>query len=171
MFREEIFSEEIQTLEQEDYTTERNKPMPNRIHGTLQSAASRLLYNRYGDRYSFPSEVTLDTQPRSSAPDILVYPKKRLSLSDAEAKEKEMPLTTIEIQSPSQSPEELIEKARELYFPAGVKSAWVVIPAAMSIRVILPDNRSFLFTLSDELHDPVTDIRLPVEKVFEDIDW
>jgi len=38
------------------------------------------------------------------------------------------------------------------------------------VSVILPDDRSFLFT-TGELHDPVTDIRISLDKIFENIDW
>ena len=85
------------------------------------------------------------------------------------AKETEMPLTTIEIQSPSQSLEDLVAKAWEYYFPAGVKSAWVFIPALKAVRIILPGDQNFLF-ISGEANDPTNGIRIPVEKIFEGID-
>ena len=82
----------------QDCETERNKPIPNRIHGTIQTRMVVLL-DQYSDRYQFSSEVTLDTTPPST-PDILVFPKKQLNWKTVEAREKEMPITTIEILSP-----------------------------------------------------------------------
>jgi len=46
----------------------------------------------------------------------------------------EPPLLTIEIQSPSQSPEEMIDKVKQ-YFQFGVKSSWVVFPALKGVSV------------------------------------
>ncbi|TAK43493.1 MAG: Uma2 family endonuclease, partial [Saprospiraceae bacterium] len=123
MMKDDVFTEEPRKVET-DYETERNKPMPNIIHGTIQTKISVLLTIQYGDRFDFPNEVTLDTRPKATTPDICIYPKKNRSLKQVLAKETEMPLTTIEIQSPSQSPEDLVAKAWEYYFPAGVKSAW-----------------------------------------------
>jgi Uma2 family endonuclease len=169
MIEETALAEDIRTTEA-DYETERNKPMPNRIHGRIQQNIGFQLKLNYEDQFSIESEVTLNTQPKSSTPDICIYPKTRLRLKDIQAKTADMPLTTIEIQSPSQSPEILIAKAWDSYFPAGVRSAWVVIPAMKAVRIILPDEQSFLF-ISGEIHDPATDIRISVEKVFEDMDW
>ena len=57
------------------YEIERNKPMPNFIHRVIQTKLSTLLNNNYGDKYLFPSELSLVTTP-SSTPDICIYPKK-----------------------------------------------------------------------------------------------
>ena len=122
-----------------DYETERNKPMPTRIHGTIQSRINFLLQTAYGDRYDFPNEVSLNTLPPTT-PDILVYPKKKLSVRETAAKEQEMPITTIEILSPSQTVDELAEKAWNIYFPAGVQSAWLVVPQLKTVSILSPTN-------------------------------
>ena len=166
--KDDVFTEETRTVET-DYETERNKPMPNRIHGHIQHKIGFQLEIKYGTQFNIESEVTLDTQPKSSTPDICIYPKGNLRLKDIQAKATEMPLTTIEIQSPSQSPEDLVAKAWEYYFPAGVKSAWVFIPALKAVRIILPGDQNFLF-ISGEANDPTNGIRIPVEKIFEGID-
>ena len=169
MFKEDVLIEDAQTVST-DYETERNKPMPNRIHGNIQAEIIFLLKLDYRDKYDFSSEVTLDTQPKATTPDICVYPKKILHLKDMTAKEPEMPIAAIEIQSPSQSPEVLIKKAWDYYFPAGIKSFWMVIPSLKTVRIVLPDNQNLIFTENDELHDPVADIRISVKKIFEGIE-
>lgn len=149
------------------YEIERDKPMPNLIHGVLQSKINGLLL-KYDDKYMFPSELSLATTP-SSTPDICIYPRKKLSLLNVAAKETEPPITTIEIQSPSQSIDELLNKAWNLYFPMGVKSAWIVIPALKAIQLFLPDGQKMLFT-TGLLKDPVTNIEINLESVFEDLE-
>jgi hypothetical protein len=42
-----------------DYEIERGKPMPNRIHGTLQSIINMLLSTAYKSRFHFPNETAL----------------------------------------------------------------------------------------------------------------
>ena len=67
------------------YETERNKPLPNRIHGAIQTKISSYLDNKYEDKYQIVSEVSLATEP-SSTPDIYIFPHKKLSLKTIQAK-------------------------------------------------------------------------------------
>ncbi len=150
-----------------DYETERNKPMPNRIHGALQSQIIFLLKTLYANDFQFPSELSLATNP-STTPDICIYPKKKLNLREVAAKETEMPITTIEILSPNQTLEELAAKAWDIYFPAGVKSAWIVVPELKAIQLLLPNGEMQLF-YKDEIFDPTTSIQISVPQVFEDL--
>jgi Uma2 family endonuclease len=115
----------------------------------------------------FPNELSLATTPPTT-PDICIYAKKKLDVREVEAKESKMPITTIEIISPSQTLEELQDKAWDIYFPAGVQSAWVVVPELKAIQILFPEGQQQVF-VKDELTDPVTGIRISVEKVFEDL--
>ena len=150
------------------YEIERNKPMPDYIHGLLQLQIGYLLKSAYQKQYHFLSELTLATTPNST-PDICIYPTKKVSRKNTKAKTEKAPITTIEIQSPSQSIEALQQKAWDLYFPMGVKSSWIVIPALRGIQILLPDNTELFFN-SNLLKDPVTGIEIEIEKVFEDIE-
>ncbi|MBL7795803.1 MAG: Uma2 family endonuclease [Saprospiraceae bacterium] len=115
----------------------------------------------------FISELSLDSTPPST-PDICIYPKRKLDVRTVAAREKDVPLTTIEIISPSQSVNELMHKAWDIYFPLGVKSAWIVVPELKGIHIVLPDDTNFFFN-TGMLTDPATGIEIPVEKVFEDL--
>jgi Uma2 family endonuclease len=157
----------FETETHSDYETERGKPMPNIIHGTIQAQLVFLLKTYFGDRYIFPSELSLATNP-STTPDVSIYPKRKLDLRETEAKEAQMPLTAIEILSPSQTIEELQDKAWDIYFPAGVLSSWVVLPSIKAIQILTPDGQSRLF-YENTLIDPATGIQLDIKKVFEDL--
>jgi len=165
MYKEEAFVESPDT--RNDYETERNKPMPNKIHGVIQGKLSFLLQLQYGDQFIFPNELSLDTQP-GSTPDICAYPKTKLDVKSVEAKEKNPPITTIEILSPSQSFNELMHKAWDLYFPMGVKSSWIVVPELKAIHIIMPNDENLYFA-TGTLTDPATGIEVSIEKVFEDL--
>jgi Uma2 family endonuclease len=166
MLKDEIFIDTDTVVEQEDYVAERNKPMPNILHGNLQSDIVFQLRLKYDSLYDFPTEVSLKIEP-GATPDILVYPKRASFVrSDIKAKEAEMPLTTIEIISPSQSIDVMAKKVREQYFPAGVKSAWIVVPAFKAVHVMLPGDNNLYFDKGD-LHDPATNIELSIDKIFE----
>lgn len=150
-----------------DYEIERNKPIPNIIHGAVQAQIGFLLKENYSDHYMVIGELSLETTP-GSTPDICVYPKKKLNVKNTPARETEPPLTTIEILSPSQSFNELMHKAWDLYFPMGVKSAWIVVPELKAVHIIMPDENNLYFA-SGMLTDPATGIELPVERIFEDL--
>ncbi len=150
-----------------DYEIERNKPIPNIIHGAVQAQIGFLLKENYSDHYMVIGELSLETTP-GSTPDICVYPKKKLNVKNTLARETEPPLTTIEILSPSQSFNELMHKAWDLYFPMGVKSAWIVVPELKAVHIIMPDENNLYFA-SGMLTDPATGIELPVERIFEDL--
>ena len=150
------------------YEIERNKPIPDYIHGLLQLHIGFLLKSAYKKQYHFLSELALATTP-GSTPDICIYPKKKVTRKNTKAKTEEAPITTIEIQSPFQSIETLQEKAWDLYFPMGVKSAWIVIPALKGVQILLPDNTELYFN-DGKLKDPFTEIELDIETIFEDID-
>jgi len=155
---------EIETFT--DYETERGKPMPNIIHGTIQGKLSRILWNAYEDQFIFPNETSLATEP-STTPDICIYSKRKLDVREVEAKETEMPLTAIEILSPSQTIDFLQSKVWNIYFPAGVGSVWIVVPQLKSIQLLTRDGEEVFHKTI--LNDPTTGIKINVEKVFEDL--
>jgi hypothetical protein len=47
----------VSPADENDYVTERNKPLPNRMHGVIQSKLSVLL-SQCGKRYQLQNEVT-----------------------------------------------------------------------------------------------------------------
>ncbi len=77
----------------------------------------------------------------------------------------EMPLTTIEIVSPTQSNDEILAKF-ERYFFAGVQSCWLVIPSFQPISVYSSINKFKFFTTEMILADPKTNIELRLSDVF-----
>ncbi len=168
MIYEDVFIATQPDIEQEAYETERGKPMPNIIHGTIQNKIGFLLQKGYGDRFIFPDELNLDTKPNSKAPDLCIYPKRKLDLRAVTPKEATVPITTIEIQSPSQSIDELQKKVWDIYFPFGVKTAWIVIPALKAVQILTADDGQFFFN-SGMLTDPETKIQLSIEQIFEDL--
>lgn len=149
------------------YEIERNKPMPTHVHGLIQANLIGLLII-YRKLFGIVSEVTLDTNPKTT-PDVCVLQRRKAVRSESESKLQEAPLITIEIQSPSQSIEVLQRKVIEQYFPMGVQSAWVVIPALKGIQVLFPDG-SEQFYNDGVLKDKATGIEIDVASVFEDIE-
>jgi Uma2 family endonuclease len=74
-------------------------------------------------------------------------------------------LLTIEIQSPSQSPDELIEKT-DRYFAFGVAWCWIVFPAMKGVSVYSAPGVYRFFHDDDQLTDTTLNIELALGKVF-----
>ncbi len=150
-----------------DYEIERGKPMPSRNHALIQGRLTVLL-DTYSDDFTIFPEVDLDFKPKGATPDLCIYPKMHIDFSEEdEIKMKEPPITAIEILSPKQALEEVILKARKIYFANQVQSVWVVLPSLRSIA-LLQDAKSDpqFFTSADTLSDPATGIQINVGEVF-----
>ena len=148
-----------------DYEIERGKPMPNLTHGALQANLIIQLAIKHDNIFRIASEVALATIPDGTTPDIVVYPKRTLNFVNETAKQTEPPLLAIEIQSPSQSNDDMIQKTYQ-YFDFGVKSCWIVFPAMKGIAVYYnPDDYEF-FHHNDILKDTLLNIEIDLKKIF-----
>ncbi len=109
------------------------------------------------------SELSLLIDGKEYLPDISVYPWRKLNLNDDIVKTTEMPLLAIEIVSPFQGVQDLIEKAK-VYLRAGIRSVWLVHPFTRSISVITPEGTTHYH--EGTLHDP-TGMTLDLAAIFD----
>ena len=158
---EAILEQELST-----YERERNKPMPDTIHAAIQSNLLFELKLRYRETYRSLSELSLATLPDGITPDVAIYPAFPLDYDHRTAKRADAPLVCIEIQSPSQSTEEMVEKTH-IYFDFGVQSCWVVLPAVQGIFVYDRPGHYEFYHSDQTLHDPNVGIDLPLPILFE----
>ncbi|GAA4406496.1 hypothetical protein GCM10023187_26000 [Nibrella viscosa] len=77
----------------------------------------------------------------------------------------DIPLTVIEIVSPSQADTEILAKF-EQYFNAGVKSCWLVMPSLKAIAVYSAIGQYEFFKENTTLVDWATGIEIPLNEVF-----
>ncbi len=148
------------------YELERGKPMPSINHSIVQLNVGFELKTRYRDQFRFMSEINIDVAGRVMVPDIGIFPRMAADMANDSIVSQQLPLTTIEILSPSQALDELIDKTTA-YFQVGVKSCWIVAPKARGVFVYAaPDNYTF-FHNDQTLADPATGIELPLPALFE----
>lgn len=112
------------------YEKERGKPIPSLDHSLIQLRLVHVLLRDYDKLFTFASELSLELSPKDATSDVCVYPKmsRQIGRQADVIKMKEPPIITIEILSPTQTLDTVIEKIRTQYFPNGVQSSWVVIP-------------------------------------------
>ena len=147
-----------------DYERERGKPMPSFNHGKLQARLSQQLLNQYEDQYDVLSELSLEAPNPAYVPDLCLFLAEPSNWREDEIRVSEVPLTVIEIISPSQTDTELTAKSTA-YFAAGVKSYWLVQPVLRTIFVLLPIGDELVFH-NDVLTDPTNGVSIDLKKVF-----
>ena len=157
----------METLEiLSDYELERNKPLPNTTHSVLQSNLVFELRQKSFNQFRILSELALDTVPNGSTPDLVIYPYFEVDFgAEYPSRRSDPPLLTIEIQSPSQSLDEMVDKAN-VYFAFGVKSCWIVQPRIKAILVFSQPNQYNFYQDGDLLKDPNLNIELNLSHVF-----
>ncbi|CCH52432.1 protein of unknown function DUF820 [Fibrisoma limi BUZ 3] len=149
-----------------DYERERGKPIPTLNHSVIQGNLMFALQLHYRQQYSLLPEINLSMPERPDAvPDIAIYPKLQIDFLHDVTAMTEMPLTAIEIVSPSQSDAEILAKF-ERYFNAGIKSCWLVMPSFKAIAVYTSIDQYEFFKSDTTLSDPVTGISIPLGEVF-----
>ncbi|GAB4051167.1 Uma2 family endonuclease [Spirosoma litoris] len=149
-----------------DYERERGKPMPTLNHAYLQKNLLVSLDYRYRKTYTILSELNITMPERpDTVPDIAIYPKLQIDFLHDVTSMTAMPLTVVEIVSPSQSDAEILTKF-ERYFNAGIQSCWLVMPSLQAIAVYSAIGKYQFFTDTTTLIDSATGIELVLSEIF-----
>ncbi len=140
--------------------------MPTLNHAILQNNLTFLLNLHYRKTYSILPElnITMPTRP-DTVPDIAIYPKLESDFLHDTTSMTQMPITVVEIISPSQGLDEILAKF-ERYFNAGVQSCWLAMPGFQAISVYTAITEYRFFTRIETLVDPTTNIELPLSEIF-----
>ncbi len=147
-----------------EYEIERGKPMPSFNHAVIQARISKEILVQYEEQFTVGSEMSLISTTPPTVPDLSIFPTTPINWMQDEVKVTRIPLTVVEILSPSQTVTELTDKAK-LFFSTGVKSYWLVQPSFRIIMVLRPDEEELVFH-NDILTDPTNGISLDLKKVF-----
>ncbi len=134
---------------------------PSYNHAYLQAKLSGLLQH---EKYSVLSAFTLDINGKDYIPDICVYPKKTITWFHDIIKSSEMPLTAIEIVSPTQTIQEILDKFR-IYFKAGIKSCWLIEPVTNTVIIFYSDENGERF-VTGEVTDKILDLKITKDQIF-----
>ena len=148
-----------------EYLLERGKPMPSKNHSKLESRLSFLLNRDYEDIYDTFVELSLELIAGRATPDLCLFKPEPSDWLEDEIRVKIAPLCVIEIVSPRQSTQDLVDKL-DLYFEAGVQSCWIVIPTFKMIN-IFHSKHDYKTFMVGELIDEKLNIRLNLEEVFK----
>lgn len=116
------------------------------------------------ETYSVFSELTLKFEKEYVA-DICLYPKRSINFASGDViKVTDIPLLIVEILSPTQGTQEVLDKFVQ-YFQAGVQSCWLVIPVTQTVTVYSSMDQAKTFTDGD-IVDASLDITLSIHAFF-----
>ncbi len=149
---------------EKEYLQERGKPMPSKNVARLKSIFTKIL-GEYEISYDIYLNLSLELSTGKATPDLCFFKPEVSDWLEDEIRVKNAPLGVIEIVSPKQSTQDLVDKL-DLYFGAGVLSCWIVIPTFKMINIFHAkhDYKTFM---SGELLDEKLGIRLNLEEVFK----
>jgi Uma2 family endonuclease len=116
----------------------------------------------FRDRFPIFSELTLELDSREWTPDLSGYPKTDVDLVHDEV-HLTAPLLAVEIASPTQNVQDLVEKIAYL-LEAGVESSWLVQPT-LRIVTVFPDHMNGTTVSDGTVSDPVLDLEIDVGAV------
>lgn len=148
-----------------DYELERGKPMPSLNHSLIQANLVFELKNRLRQSHTIATELNLMLQGKKLVPDLTIFSKFAPDMQHDILWMQEVPLTTIEILSPKQDLDSLLEKA-DLFLAAGVKSCWIVIPAVGTIAVFTGPKTYRSFANGGAVLDEGLGIEIPLSDIF-----
>lgn len=144
------------------YEEERGKPMPSFNHGAIQA-------NLIGEfipqrQFRVCSELSLELGGQPLTPDLSIYRREQLDLRHDVIRATEPPLLVVEILSPTQGTQVVLEKV-ETYFRNGVKSCWIVSPPFHTITMLKPDGTQEVVP-QGVAKDPATGLTANLAAVF-----
>ncbi|RYE90098.1 MAG: Uma2 family endonuclease [Cytophagaceae bacterium] len=134
-------------------------------HARLTTRLTSLLFNAYESQFNILTELEFELSTGRYKPDVAILPQITYNWERDIIRYPKPPITAIEIISPTQTMDGLIEKIRIGYLANGVLSAWLVLPAVRSIILYLPSLPAQLVS-EGTLRDPATGVELELSAVF-----
>jgi Uma2 family endonuclease len=163
---------------------EENIEVASQNHSLVQARLCVQLFLSLGEKFNSATELSLDMssperqallekhrldKTRELKPDLVLYHAKDLGfIKISQGRDKvrvpEPPLLCVEIVSPTQGAQEILDKFR-VYFEIGVKSCWYVDPALETVHVYDESLENEVYHNTD-LVDQSLGIKIPLNKIF-----
>lgn len=136
--------------------------MPSFNHAAIQT--NLLVEFARQAEFRVCSELTLEFDGKPYTPDLSVYLRQALDLRHDQIRRTDPPLLVVEIFSPRQGSQDVMDKA-DVYFRNGVKSCWLVSPPLHTISILRPDDTTETIN-SGVAKDPATGLEADLNRVF-----
>lgn len=133
-------------------------------HSRLISRLTVLL-SAYEEQYDILPELEFELSGGRLKPDVAILERSAYDWEADVIRCPTPPVTAIEVVSPTQSFDSLVTKIRQQYFPSGVQSAWLVLPAGRTVYLLLP-GQPMQVVASGLLRDPAARVEISLESLF-----
>lgn len=138
--------------------------MPSKKHSLIQKWILIALV-RYEPEYVVFGELSLRLGDLDVTPDLCLYRQENVDLEHEEIRMTEPPILAVEILSPTQSTQTLVDKVEGL-LAAGVQSCWLVQPALDLVTVFTEGMEKTTYT-EGTITDPATGIEVALADIFQ----
>ena len=139
--------------------------MPGFNHGLVQANLVFELKSHLRETHTITSETNLKLDGQKTVPDLTVFAKRTPDMQHDVIWTQEVPLTTIEVLSPKQDLDSLLEKARA-FLAAGVRSCWIVLPAVGTVAVFTGPTTYRSFANEGAVIDAVLGVEIRLMDIF-----
>lgn len=114
--------------------------------------------------YRIYTELSIVIDNIEYKPDVCAYPYRELDKKHDIVKMEELPLLAIEVVSPMQVVQKVVEKM-DIYTAAGIPSCWMVLPYPTTVTVYNAETeKSFI---EGDIVDSASHITLPLANIFQ----
>jgi Uma2 family endonuclease len=143
---------------------EEDDEMPNFAHGRLQTELLWIMRSRLQPDVAAYSPITFRGKSRRYTPDVVIYPKRNVPLSEESTLELTPPILAVEIISPGQTMGEMVKKCREM-IASGVEECWIIEPANETVTVCRA-GMMFVLHRGEEIQHHLFTHTIVVDEVF-----
>ncbi|MCY7356521.1 MAG: Uma2 family endonuclease [Rudanella sp.] len=150
---ETVATDLIEEFHSEDIMSVNHSKLIHRLSVTL---------DRYEDQYDILPELELELPTGKCKPDVAIYEKIGNNWFNDIIYYTQPPLIAVEVLSPKQGVSDLTDKAFKVYFPAGVKTVWIIAPMLHIVQVILPNGTQLTWP-NGVMKDPVLGFEVDVD--------
>lgn len=99
-------------------------------------------FEQYDDDFDTFLGLELKLNGKPVKPDISVFPNLPEDWDSDIIFYTEPPIIAIEVLSPKQGLKEIMDKIKNIYLPAGVKSVWIIMPLVQTVIIRTPDGKN-----------------------------
>ena len=132
------------------------------VHSAVQV---NLVYElRRLTEYRIYTELSIVIDGVEYKPDVCAYPYRELDKKHDIVKMEELPVLAIEIVSPMQVVQKVVEKM-DVYVAAGIPSCWMVVPYPTTVTVYNSETEHIF--IDGDVHDAASHIELPLAHIFQ----
>lgn len=152
---ETVFHDLIEEYTSEDIVSVNHSKLIHRLSVAL---------DKYTGQYDILPELELELPTGRCKPDVAIYENLGTNWFNDLINYNQPPLTAVKVLSPKQGVTDLTDKAFKVYFPAGVKTVWLVVPMLHICQILLPYGTQLTWP-NGTLKDPVTQMEFDVDHI------